>query len=90
MRKYRILKPDQSYTFTQYFLLPNPTIDVVAEFEYSYERTELKLPIYFAEVSYLEFLQNIQASQCQFKLIFARCNYASLRDPLIEKITSIL
>ncbi|ACC84606.1 hypothetical protein [Nostoc punctiforme] len=58
MSKYRILKPDQSYTFIQYFLLPNPTIDVVAEFEYSYERTELKLPIYFAEVSYLEFLQN--------------------------------
>ncbi|MBD2506441.1 hypothetical protein H6G91_04050 [Nostoc muscorum FACHB-395] len=58
MSKYRILKPDQSYTFSQYFLLPNPTIDVVAEFEYSYERTELKLPIYFAEVSYLEFLQN--------------------------------
>ncbi|MBC1224137.1 hypothetical protein GNF10_13450 [Nostoc sp. UCD121] len=58
MSKYKILKPDQSYTFSQYFLLPNPTIDVVAEFEYSYERTELKLPRYFAEISYLEFLQN--------------------------------
>jgi hypothetical protein len=58
MSKYRILKPEQSYTFSQYFLLPNPTIDVVAEFEYSYARTELQLPRYFAEVSYLEFLQN--------------------------------
>ncbi|MEH2349483.1 MAG: hypothetical protein V7K55_16120 [Nostoc sp.] len=58
MNKYRILKPEQSYTFSQYFLLPNPTIDVVAEFEYSYDRTELKLPIYLSEVSYLEFLQN--------------------------------
>ncbi|MEH2443457.1 hypothetical protein [Nostoc sp.] len=58
MNKYRILKPEQSYTFSQYFLLPNPTIDVVAEFDYSYDRTELKLPRYFAEVSYLEFLQN--------------------------------
>ncbi|MEH2135338.1 hypothetical protein [Nostoc sp.] len=58
MSKYRILKPDQSYTFSQYFLLPNPTIDVVAEFEYSYARTELELPRYFAEVSYLGFLQN--------------------------------
>jgi hypothetical protein len=54
MGKYRILKPDQSYTFSQYFLLPNPTIDVVAEFEYSYDRTELG----FADISYLEFLQN--------------------------------
>jgi hypothetical protein len=58
MSKYRILKPEQSYTFSQYFLLPNPTIDVVAEFEYNYDRTELELPRYFAEVSYLEFLQN--------------------------------
>ncbi|MEH1874463.1 hypothetical protein [Nostoc sp.] len=57
MSKYRILKPEQSYTFSQYFLLPNPTIDIVAEFEYSYDRTELELPKYFAEVSYLEFLQ---------------------------------
>ncbi|MEH1838101.1 MAG: hypothetical protein V7L20_04915 [Nostoc sp.] len=58
MSKYRILKLEQSYTFSQYFLLPNPTIDIVAEFEYSYDRTELELPRYFAEVSYLEFLQN--------------------------------
>ncbi|MBC6432945.1 hypothetical protein FM036_20265 [Nostoc sp. HG1] len=58
MSKYRILKPDQSYTFSQYFLLPNPTIDVVAEFDYGYERTELELPRYFADISYLKFLQN--------------------------------
>ncbi|MBG1258040.1 hypothetical protein [Nostoc commune] len=58
MSKYKILKPEQSYTFSQYFLLPNPTIDVVAEFEYTYARTELELPRYFAEISYLEFLQN--------------------------------
>ncbi|BBD64342.1 hypothetical protein NIES4072_19950 [Nostoc commune NIES-4072] len=58
MNKYRILKPEQSYTFNQYFLLPNPTIDVVAEFEYSYDRTELQLPRYLADISYLEFLQN--------------------------------
>ncbi|MEH1939551.1 MAG: hypothetical protein V7L01_04925 [Nostoc sp.] len=58
MSKYKILKSEQSYTFTQYFLLPNPTIDVVAEFEYSYARTELELPRYFADISYLEFLQN--------------------------------
>ncbi|MBN3868948.1 MULTISPECIES: hypothetical protein [unclassified Nostoc] len=58
MSKYRILKPEQSYTFSQYFLLPNPTIDILAEFEYTYDRTELELPRYFAELSYLEFLQN--------------------------------
>jgi hypothetical protein len=58
MSKYRILKPEQSYTFSQYFLLPNPTIDILAEFEYSYDRTELELPRYLADLSYLEFLQN--------------------------------
>lgn len=58
MSKYRILEPEQSYTFNQYFLLPNPTIEIVAEFDYSYDRTELELPRYFAELSYLEFLQN--------------------------------
>jgi hypothetical protein len=58
MSKYRILKPEQSYTFSQYFLLPNPTIDVIAEFEYSYDRTELELPKHFGDISYLEFLQN--------------------------------
>ncbi|MEH2118143.1 hypothetical protein [Nostoc sp.] len=58
MSKYKILKPEQSYTFSQYFLLPNPTIDVVAEFEYGYDRTELELPRHFANISYLEFLQN--------------------------------
>ncbi|PHJ54195.1 hypothetical protein VF14_20955 [Nostoc linckia z18] len=58
MSKYRILNPEQSYTFSQYFLLPNPTIDILAEFEYSYARTELELPKYFGELTYLEFLQN--------------------------------
>ena len=58
MSKYRLLKLEQSYTFRECFFLHNPTIDVVAEFEYSYVRTELELPISFAEVSYLEFLQS--------------------------------
>jgi len=58
MSKYKILKSEQSYTFTQYFLLPNPTIDILAEFEYTYDRTELELPKYFGELTYLEFLQN--------------------------------
>lgn len=58
MSKYKILKSDQSYTFSQYFLLPNPTIDILAEFEYTYDRTELELPKYFGELTYLEFLQN--------------------------------
>ncbi|GEM_PF-2253428 len=40
MSKYRILKPDQSYTFSQYFLLPNLTIDVVAEFEFFRRNTQ--------------------------------------------------
>ncbi|WP_373527638.1 hypothetical protein [Nostoc sp.] len=58
MSKYRILKHEKSYTFSQYFLLPNPTIDILAEFEYSYDRTELELPRYLAELSYLEFLKS--------------------------------
>ncbi|MEH2115238.1 MAG: hypothetical protein V7K39_22665 [Nostoc sp.] len=30
----------------------------IAEFECGYDRTKLELPIYFADISYLEFLQN--------------------------------
>ncbi|MBG1240928.1 hypothetical protein [Nostoc sp. NZL] len=62
MSKYKILKPEQSYTFSQYFLLPNPTIYVVAEFERSYDRTELELPRYFADISYLEFYKIIYSA----------------------------
>ncbi|MCC5614523.1 hypothetical protein LC605_05400 [Nostoc sp. CHAB 5836] len=57
MSKYKIITPEQSYTFSEYFLLANPTIDIVAEFEYGYDRTELQFPRYFADISYLEFLQ---------------------------------
>ncbi|BAZ49012.1 hypothetical protein NIES4103_16230 [Nostoc sp. NIES-4103] len=57
MSKYKILKPDQSYTFSQYFSLTNPTPEILAEFEYSYERTSLDLSRYPNEIKYLEFLQ---------------------------------
>ncbi|QSJ20048.1 hypothetical protein JYQ62_15830 [Nostoc sp. UHCC 0702] len=57
MSKYKILKPDQSYTFSQYFSLTNPTPEILAEFEYSYERTNLDLSQYPDEINYLEFLQ---------------------------------
>ncbi len=57
MSKYKILKPDQSYTFSQYFQLTNPTAEILAEFEYSYERTNLDLLGYSDEIKYLEFLQ---------------------------------
>jgi hypothetical protein len=57
MSKFKILKPDQSYTFSQYFQLANPTAEIVAEFEYSYERTSLDLFRYSNEINYLEFLQ---------------------------------
>ncbi|MFN6571305.1 hypothetical protein [Dendronalium sp. ChiSLP03b] len=57
MSKHNILKPDQSYTFSQYFQLTNSTAEIVAEFEYSYERTSLVLSRYSDEIKYLEFLQ---------------------------------
>ncbi|MBW4673483.1 MAG: hypothetical protein KME52_05535 [Desmonostoc geniculatum HA4340-LM1] len=57
MSKYRILKPDQSYTFSQYFQLTNPTAEILAEFDYSYQRTSLDLLRYSHEIKYLEFLQ---------------------------------
>ncbi|MBH8575734.1 hypothetical protein I8752_22555 [Nostocaceae cyanobacterium CENA369] len=57
MSKYKILKSDQSYTFSQYFQLTNPTAEIIGEFEYNYERTSLNLPKYFDEIKYLEFLQ---------------------------------
>ncbi|MEN8220778.1 MAG: hypothetical protein ABFS56_31385 [Pseudomonadota bacterium] len=43
MRK-SILKKDKSYTFSDYFKLPYPTRDVVAEFGYQFQVQKLDLP----------------------------------------------
>lgn len=39
-----ILKPDRSYTFSDYFHLSYPTKDIVAEFGYTYELCKIPLP----------------------------------------------
>lgn len=42
--KRSILKPNASYSFSDYFKLSYPTKDIVAEFGYSYQLTKLTLP----------------------------------------------
>ncbi len=42
--KRSILKPGQSYTFSNYFDLPFHQEDILAEFGYSLERSRLSLP----------------------------------------------
>ena len=39
-----IIRTDRSYTFSDYFDLPNPTEDIVAELGYQFEFTRLPLP----------------------------------------------
>ncbi|MBW4556939.1 MAG: hypothetical protein KME59_13515 [Trichormus sp. ATA11-4-KO1] len=56
--KFKILDPLATYTFSQYFQLKNPIKEVLAEFDYAYERKILELPRYDKEISYLEFLNN--------------------------------
>ncbi|UKO97809.1 hypothetical protein [Nostoc sp. UHCC 0870] len=83
MSKYRILNPDQSYTFSQYFQLPNPTLEILAEFEYSYERTNLDLPRYADEIKYLEFLQGYLQRNIR---LFNPVTEISIREFLIAPI----
>ncbi|MBE9051490.1 hypothetical protein IQ243_13870 [Nostocales cyanobacterium LEGE 11386] len=56
--KFKILDPLATYTFSQYFQLKHPTKEVLAEFDYAYERKILELPRYDQDISYLEFLNN--------------------------------
>jgi hypothetical protein len=44
MAKIKILQEGQSYTFQSYFELPYEADDILAEFGYSLQRTELSLP----------------------------------------------
>ncbi|WP_414577431.1 hypothetical protein [Anabaena sp. CCY 9402-a] len=83
MSKYRILNPDQSYTFSQYFQLPNPTLEILAEFEYSYERTNLDLPRYAEEIKYLDFLQGYLQRNIR---LFNPVTEISIREFLIAPI----
>ncbi|MHC5825927.1 MAG: hypothetical protein ACYT04_61255, partial [Nostoc sp.] len=57
MSNFKILKSDQSYTFSEYFRLPNPPAEIVAEFGYSYERKKLELPKYAGNIRYIDSLK---------------------------------
>ncbi|MBX9256712.1 hypothetical protein H1Q63_22760 [Desmonostoc muscorum CCALA 125] len=83
MSKYKILKPDQSYTFSQYFQLTNPTAEILAEFEYSYQRTNLDLLRYSHEIKYLEFLQGYLQRNIR---LFNPAAEISIREFLIAPI----
>lgn len=58
MDKPRILKPDESYTFSKYFELPFAPADILADLGCSFERTHLLLPQYVGELNSLPFLEN--------------------------------
>jgi len=44
MSKHSILQDNKSYTFRSYFELPYETDDILAEFDYNFQRTKLSLP----------------------------------------------
>ncbi|MBE9007054.1 hypothetical protein IQ259_18765 [Fortiea sp. LEGE XX443] len=51
-----ILQPGTSYTFSKYFELPYAPADILAEFDFKYERKRLDLPKYEDKLNCLEFL----------------------------------
>jgi hypothetical protein len=53
-----ILQPGTSYTFSKYFELPYAPADILAEFDFKYERKRLDLPRYADKVNCLEFLSS--------------------------------
>ncbi|MBW4635430.1 MAG: hypothetical protein KME30_27120 [Iphinoe sp. HA4291-MV1] len=56
MNRPRILQPGISYTFSKYFELPYAPVDVLAEFDCSYERKRLDLPRSEGSIQCLDFL----------------------------------
>jgi hypothetical protein len=42
--KKSILEKEKSYTFSDYFKLPHPTRDIVAEFDYQFRLEKIELP----------------------------------------------
>jgi hypothetical protein len=56
MSRPRILQPGISYTFSKYFELPYAPGDILAEFNFRYERKRLDLPRYTSHLNCLEFL----------------------------------
>ena len=44
MSKHSLLQENKSYTFRSYFELPYETDDILAEFDYNFQRTKLSLP----------------------------------------------
>lgn len=57
-RSPKVLKPEESYTFSQYFELPFDIEDILADLGVSLERVELSLPYYPRS---LEGLEQVQA-----------------------------
>lgn len=56
--KPRILKSNESYTFSKYFELPFAPADILADLGCSFDRSHLLLPQYDGELNSLPFLEN--------------------------------
>jgi hypothetical protein len=42
--QFRVLNPQETYTFSRYFELPYPIQEIVADLGYRYQREQLELP----------------------------------------------
>ncbi|GAB1538218.1 hypothetical protein NUACC21_08760 [Scytonema sp. NUACC21] len=54
----RVLKIEESYTFSKYFELPFRTKDILADFGFLFEKTSLILPNYDKDLEAVNFLKN--------------------------------
>ncbi len=79
----RIIQPGESYTFSKYFELPYITKDILTDFNCSYEKKVLELPIYLKEITYLDFLNRYLKRNIS---IFDSVSEIAVREMLISPI----
>lgn len=65
-RRYRVLNPNESYTFSKFFELPFAPEDILADLGCTLERKRLKLPQHVGHIPQLEFLRNYLERNLEF------------------------
>lgn len=65
-RRYRVLNPDESYTFSKFFELPFAPEDILADLGCTLLRKRLELPHYSGDIPQLAFLRNYLERNLEF------------------------
>ena len=83
MSKHSILQENKSYTFRSYFELPYETDDILAEFDYNFQRARLSLP---TSTRQLERLQELRQRIEETLPLVSLSSEAARREILIAPV----